>query len=227
MKTIHMTEGAEEASNTEGASRERFEAIWRRCLAVGTPDRAGAVWDAMEARYAEPHRHYHDAQHLAQCFEQLDLARDHIECPDAVELALWFHDVINESGRPDNETRSADFFRDWAGGSMEDGFVATVVGLILATTHQGASSDRDRQFICDIDLASFGCDWECYKRDTDNLKEEFAGSEEQYYERKRQFLASMLSKQRIFQTDFFHDRYEARARDNIRRLLDLVDRRLD
>ena len=147
-------------------------------------------------------------------------------CPDAVEMALWFHDVINEPGHTDNETRSADFFREWAGGVMEDGF-HRCRGRSRSWRRPigGRPTDRDQQFICDIDLTSFGCPWECYKRDTDNLKAEFPGSDEDYYRGKRAFLGAMLSKPRIFQTDFFHDRYEDQARDNIRRLLELFDQR--
>jgi len=181
----------------------------------------------MEARYAEPHRYYHDKRHLAHCFEQLELARGQIGQPDAVELALWFHDVINDPGHADNETRSAAFFRDWVNGFMDDSLVAAVIDLILATTHGDTPEDRDQQFICDIDLASFGCHWKCYKRDSDNLKAEFPGSEQEYYARKRAFLSLMLSKPRIFQTDFFHARYEHQARDNIQRLLGLFDEQQD
>lgn len=223
-----------DASDTNGAAsidarplRDRFHALWRRCLSPGAPDHSQDVWDAMEARYAEPHRYYHDEQHLVHCFEQLELARDQIGRPEGVELALWFHDVINDPGHADNETRSAAFFRHWADGVMAPDFIAAVVDLILATTHRGAVEDRDQQFICDIDLASFGCDWECYKRDTDNLKAEYVGSEEEYYRGKRAFLGAMLSRHRIFQTDFFHVRYEQQARDNIRRLLGLFDQRQD
>jgi predicted metal-dependent HD superfamily phosphohydrolase len=212
-------------STAPDAPRARFQGLWRRRLLPGSTDHSDAVWEAMEAKYAEPHRHYHDEGHLAHCFGQLELVRDQVACPDAVEMALWFHDVINEPGHTDNETRSADFFRDWARGVMEDGFIAAVVELILATTHRVPSEDRDQQFICDIDLTSFGCPWECYKRDTDNLKAEFPGSDEDYYRGKRAFLGAMLNKPRIFQTDFFHDRYEDQARDNIRRLLELFDQR--
>jgi predicted metal-dependent HD superfamily phosphohydrolase len=224
-ETIESDGGAVYGAST--SPRARFRQLWRGCLIQGAPDKSAAVWDAMQSRYAEPHRHYHDARHLAHCFDQLELARERVPRPNAVELALWFHDVINEPGQPDNEQRSAEFFREWASGAMEEGFIEAVIDLILATTHRGPSDDPDHQYICDIDLASFGCQWECYKRDSDNLKAEFRGTEDEYYLRKGGFLNSMLSKPRIFQTDFFHDRYEERARGNIRRLLALFEQRLD
>ncbi len=80
--------------------------------------------------------------------------------PDLVEMAIWFHDIINEPGRSDNEARSADSFRNLAGGSMADAFIAEVVDLILITTHRQEAVDPDQRILCDIDLASLGCPWE-------------------------------------------------------------------
>jgi len=207
--------------------RNRFKALWDRCLVPNVANRSEAVWVVIAAHYDEPHRFYHDKQHLAYCLEQLDSARDQIDQPDAVEMALWFHDVINDPGHSDNEERSAAFFRHWADGVMNVDFITTVADLILATTHRAAVTEHDQQFICDIDLASFGCHWECYKRDTDNIKAEFTGSQEEYYAGKRAFLGAMLRRPSIFQTDFFRARYEHRARDNIRRLVGLFDQRQD
>ncbi len=207
--------------------RERFTSGWRRCLNPGAQSDANAVWNTLEARYTEPNRHYHDKRHLACCLEQLDLAAGLIGKPDQVEMAIWFHDVINEAGQPDNEARSAAFFRARADEVMDGGFVAAVIDLILVTTHRDPPSDLDQQFIGDIDLASFGFSWECFIRDTTNLKAEFQGPDEDYYQRKRAFLEAMLRRPKIFLTEFFNDRYERQARDNIRRLLDLINRRQD
>jgi predicted metal-dependent HD superfamily phosphohydrolase len=57
------------------------------------------------------------------------------------------------------------------------------------------------------------------------VKAEFPGSAEEYYEKKRAFLEAMLRRPRIFLTDLFNARYEQQARENIGRLLDLIDQR--
>jgi predicted metal-dependent HD superfamily phosphohydrolase len=205
--------------------QQRFIKLWRRCLVQGTGSDADQIWRELAHRYAEPHRHYHDKRHLAHCLEQLDLAGDQIVHPDRVEMAIWFHDVINEPGQPDNEQRSAEFFRQKAAGVMEPVFINAVMALILVTTHTGEAGDPDHQFICDIDLASFGCPWECFLKDTDAVKAEFQGPDEDYYPGKRSFLEALLARPRIFVTDFFNQRYEQQARDNINRLLQLIDQR--
>ena len=199
--------------------KKRFQALWTRCLSPDAHNDANAIWLNIDAHYTEPHRHYHDKQHLAHCLKQFDLARELMDQPDRVEMAIWFHDVINEPGRSDNEARSAAFFRYSAEGLIDERFISAVVELILVTTHRERPEHLDQQFICDIDLASFGCPWKCYIRDTENLKAEYPGSEQEFYIGKRAFLSSLLARPRIFFTDFFHRLYEERARANIHRLL--------
>ena len=207
--------------------RERFIRLWHGCLPRSTSADAEVAWSKVEQHYSEPHRVYHDRQHLAHCLEQLDLANGLIEHPQQVEMAIWFHDIINEPGASDNEQRSSDYFRALASGTADAQFIDAVVNLILVTTHQSAPVDPDQQFICDIDLASFGCPWECFIRDSEAVKAEFTGTEEEYYRGKEAFLQSMLAHPRIFLTDFFYARYEEQARDNIDRLLELIERHAD
>jgi len=46
------------------------------------------------ARYSEPHRAYHTAQHLEACADLFTRARALAQDPGAVQLALWFHDWL-------------------------------------------------------------------------------------------------------------------------------------
>jgi predicted metal-dependent HD superfamily phosphohydrolase len=203
--------------------RERFTRLWRRCALPGASSDPTAAWGSLERRYAESHRHYHDKRHLAHCLCEFDLAVEQIVRPSQVEMAIWFHDIINEPGRSDNERRSAELFRDLARGRMAESFVDEVVDLILVTTHRQEPSGLDQMTLCDIDLASLGCPWECYLRDTGHLRAEFRGSDQDYCRIKRVFLESMLDRPRIFLTDFFYRRYEQLARENLRRFLALID----
>lgn len=205
----------------------RFSALWMRSMRAGISAEPAPVYSVLRAHYSEGHRHYHDGHHVAQCLDQLDLAGPRVEHRDDVELAIWFHDVINLPGNPCNEAESAELFGNLARGVLADDQVDAVVRLILVTTHRDAPRDADEQYLCDIDLASFGCPWDCYMKDTRNLQAEFPGSEADYYRRQRPFLEGLLHRPRIFFTDFFHGLYEQRARENIRRLLDIVDGRRD
>jgi len=201
---------------------ERFADLWRRNLLSGAEDGAQSIWRALVAHYAEPHRHYHDSRHLAHCIGQFDLIADLLAEPDQVEIALWFHDVIIEPGRSDNEQRSADYFRNAADAVLPPEFIRGVVDLILYTTHRTTPTDPDHRFICDIDLSSFGSPWELFMANSLAIEAEFPGPREEYVRREIAFLEALLRRPRIFMSDFFHDRCEAKARDNIRRFLQLL-----
>jgi predicted metal-dependent HD superfamily phosphohydrolase len=203
--------------------RSRFLALWRRNLALGLADRAEPIWGTVESHYAQLHRHYHDLRHLAHCLRHFDAVADRLTARDQVEMAIWFHDIILEPDRADNERRSADYFRELAGTAMPADFVGGVADLILYTTHRTPPADLDHQFICDIDLSSFGCPWDAFIANSRAIEAEFRGTREEYLRRETSFLEGLLQRPRIFATNFFHDRLEEKARDNIRRFLCLLE----
>ncbi len=205
--------------------RQRFVDLWQQASMPGVATDPDAIWHELAKHYAAPDRHYHTKRHLAFCLQQLDLARERIPHPARVEMAIWFHDVIYHAGQPDNEQRSAEWFRDRARGIMPTDFIADVLGLIEVTTHAGKVEELDRQFICDIDLASFGCPWERFVRNSDAVRAEFALPDGDFYRGEFRFLASLLDRPQLFQTDFFHGLYEQQARTNIARFLDLIEQR--
>jgi len=207
--------------------RQRFVALWLRCQRPGACSGPAAVWQEVAKRYAEPHRHYHDKSHLAHCLEELDLAAGEIREPDQVEMAIWFHDIVSGPGSTSNELQSAELFRQVASEAMDGDFIAAVVALILVTTHSRQPYTPDHQFICDIDLASFGRPWEVFLNDSAAVKAEFQGPDDDYYRGKKAFLEALLERPKIFLSDFFNQCYEDQARDNIQRLLHLIDQRQD
>lgn len=195
---------------------ERFSSLWERFAATG--DNAESVWHCLQNHYDEPHRFYHNLDHLDHCLGQLDLARDEIEECDAIEMAIWFHDIIYQYGAKDNEALSAVTFRELAGNAMPEDFVERVCELILATVHTGSARDAGEAFMVDIDLSGFGLPWEGYLADSMNLRKEAPEvADDRYYEGKLRFLDSLLAWPKIFQTGFFCQRLENQARENIAR----------
>ena len=202
--------------------RERFEGLWERRIGEG----AGVVFDELDALYREPHRRYHTPAHVEHCLRSFDLAADRMGEPDAVEMALWFHDAVYEVPTEKNELRSAELFAARAGGRGEERFRSKVRRLIMATTHSEPPATLDESFIVDIDLSSFGLPWEEFLRDSIAVREEFPhvpGAE--FYPRQRKFLESLVSRPAFCFTEFFRDRHEARARENIERIIARIDAR--
>ncbi len=200
--------------------RARFAALWERCLG-GDRALAEAVHARLVKLYEEPHRHYHTLDHVRHCLGEFDRAAALMDDPDAVEMALWFHDAVYRSGAVDNERRSADLFRQWSETPADAAFLQRVDDLIMATTHRDQPARRDERFIVDIDLSSFGLPWEAFERDGHRIRAECADiGDEAYYPGQLRFLRSLQSRPTFFFTEFFQRRYEPIARDNIRRVIE-------
>ena len=196
--------------------RKRFEALWSRRVGDG----AGAVFDELETLYGEPHRRYHTTAHIEHCLRQFDLAAGAMDEPDAVEMALWFHDAIYAVPGPENELRSAELFAARAAGRGSEQFRSTVHRLIMATCHlDPPPATLDESFMVDIDLSSFGLPWEEFLQDSRAVRAELPHlTDAEFYPRQRKFLESLASRPAFCFTEFFRDRHEARARMNIERL---------
>ncbi|QQX88796.1 hypothetical protein JJQ59_26095 [Cupriavidus necator] len=189
---------------------DRFVALWTR--AGGT--RAADAFTDLARCYGEPTRHYHTLDHVRRCLHDLDWARSAIPDTDEVELALWCHDVIYVPGATDNEQRSAEWLRHWAGGSIAA--AARVAALILETTHAEVPASLAGRFTADIDLAALGCSRARFQENGANLRAERTDLDDAAYDAaERAFLGALLASPRIYTTDLFQARYEAQARANL------------
>lgn len=203
---------------------QRFIALWKRAGSRCDEAKARQVFAEMAAHYDEPHRHYHTAEHIRHCLRQLDLIPDDDPHRDAVELAIWFHDVIYRIGDPANEANSARWFREQATGDLPDALVDQVCRLIVATEHRQAPTEPDTAYVIDIDLSSFGQPYEAFIADSALVRAESTHlDDEAYFRGQREFLEKLLRRDRIFVSDLFHRPFEERARDNIRRTLQQIE----
>jgi predicted metal-dependent HD superfamily phosphohydrolase/phosphopantetheine adenylyltransferase len=117
-------------------------------------------WRELHARYTEPGRYYHTLDHLRELLALSDTHARVIEERDAVELAIWFHDLVYDArggGGGKNERESAEAFRRFAAeaGCLEPALVARVCEWIEATaTHRAhARTHGDGKLFLDFDMA--------------------------------------------------------------------------
>jgi predicted metal-dependent HD superfamily phosphohydrolase len=199
--------------------RVRFTTLWARNL-PGATVAAEPVHGRLIELYGEPHRRYHTLNHIRHCLREFDGAAALMVEPDAVEMALWFHDAIYQPGAKDNERRSADLFQQWSGARANPAFQQRVDDLIMATTHREPPDQGDAKFLVDIDLSSFGLPWEACERDGRLIRAEFAGvADDQYYPGHLRFLRTLQDRATFFCTEFFQQRYEPVARANLARII--------
>lgn len=193
---------------------------WLRTWAeLGIPESARLrdLFAELAARYAEPHRFYHTAQHLEECFERWSDLREQSRHPAEVEAALWFHDAVYDTHSGANELRSADLARDT---SLDLGVDAVSAGrihdLILSTRHTAMPVEGDARLIVDTDLAILGARPARFAEYERQIRQEYAWVPEKVYrERRAEVLRGFLMRPYIYSTDLFRSRYEQRARENI------------
>ncbi len=174
--------------------------------------------DELIAAYGEKHRFYHTLTHLEHCLKELDEYQGD-ENKAIVELALWFHDAIYRPLSGDNEEQSAQWakrFLQQQGAS--EALQQTVYALIMATTHQSPPVTPEEKLLIDIDLSILGADKSSFTRFEKNVRREFKRVPGIVYKSKRkQVLNHFLERERIYHSDDFFQRYEAQARENLKR----------
>jgi len=204
--------------HTEGFDRQRWAALCRR---LGCPD-AVQNFEALRVAYAQPHRHYHDVRHIAECLALFDELRDDCDHPDEVEYAIWMHDVVYEPRRSDNEARSAYLAVAWLAPCDVDGPVLQRVrNLVLATRHDGAPATRDEEIIVDIDLHILGADADRFDEYEAQVRREYRRVPWFLYRRRRaDILRGFLARVPLYRTERCRARSEERARANLRRSIE-------
>jgi predicted metal-dependent HD superfamily phosphohydrolase len=197
----------------------RFLRLWQR---LGGQGDSAELFHALTIAYAEPQRLYHNTAHLQDCLAQFDFVRESASEPDQVEMALWFHDAIYDSHAADNEAQSA----AWAIQTLTQGGIGfmlaeQVATLILATQHQALPQAGDAQLIIDIDLSILGRAPAVFDEYDRQIRLEYQWvAERQFCERRAEVLTGFLRRPVIYQTEYFYNRYEAQARQNVRCAID-------
>jgi predicted metal-dependent HD superfamily phosphohydrolase len=193
---------------------ERWLRLWQAASARGD---AKSWYDRLTAAYAERHRHYHNQQHIAECLAEFDAARDLVRQPEAVELALWFHDAVYNPRAGDNEERSAALAHaclDEAGVSAS--ISNAVTELVMATKSHQPGANADAAVMMDIDLSILGQPEQRFLEYETQIRREYRWVPKMIFAPKRaQILEGFLRRDRIYRTDWFYNKCETTARRNL------------
>jgi predicted metal-dependent HD superfamily phosphohydrolase len=200
---------------------ERWTALWQ---GLGAHGDGLAVFNLLAGAYAEPTRAYHTAKHIEECLALFDASRMLARRPDEVEAAIWFHDAVYEADRADNEDQSAELARtSLCEAAVDPERAERVAALVLATRHETTPQEPDAALLCDIDLSILGRPREVFDLFERQIRQEYASVPEQVYRRRRSvILRGFLNRPSIYQTAWFRERYENRARENLERVLTML-----
>ena len=175
---------------------------------------------SLEGRYKESHRFYHTLEHVVACLRHLDSLSD---CEEwrLVEMAVWFHDVVYDPLKSDNEEKSALFAqRALTRLGVDTESVDRVMALIILTKHPSHPQSLGEKYLLDIDLSILGADSALYEKYEAWIRKEYRFVPGILYKKgRRKVLNSFLEQPSIYSTENFRDRYERVARVNLEKAL--------
>lgn len=179
----------------------------------------------LERAYATPPRAYHVFEHALDVAGRVVLAHAEVgfRHPREAYVAALFHDAVYDASRKDNEAQSAELACDAIRRHALPVDADVVRRLVLRTAEHGVARELspDEALFLDCDTAVLGGADEEYDRYEAGVATEYRAVVPALVYRfgRRRFLERMLASERIFHSEFFHARLEARARANLRRTL--------
>ncbi len=182
------------------------------------PAVAEKLYQMIARAYAEPGRWYHTMRHIRSMIDAIEQSGMVIVEPVSLHFAVWFHDVIYDTYRGDNEERSADFAANILRALMVPEKIASrTASLILLTRHHAPpADDSDALLFLDADLLILGAVPERYQWYRQAIRREYSWVDEPHYRQaRRSVLEEFLARACIYQTSWMYERYEEVARRNL------------
>lgn len=182
------------------------------------PDAVDIVWSMLDEAYSEPFRGYHNWEHIAEMLALFDTYRSLVTEPIAVEMGIWFHDVIYDTHSQTNEIDSAELMLDATerAGWGDRHLLELTKELICDTAHQADPRTVDGKLLVDIDLSILGSEPARFERYEAGIRAEYGWvGADQYKKGRAAVLTRFLNRSRIYATSPLYDRFEAVARANL------------
>ncbi|MCH7388427.1 metal-dependent hydrolase [Acinetobacter modestus] len=175
------------------------------------------VFNKLIAAYSERQRAYHTLQHLYECLVLFESIRVNLNDAHAVALALWFHDAVYDPQSKDNELKSAELFEQYLIQDLSIDIVQKIKRWILATQKHEATNELDLQFLLDIDLAILAASPKRFEEYEQQIQKEYAWVDlDVYLIKRKQVLAHFYQTETLYQTEYFQQNFEQRAKENLK-----------
>jgi predicted metal-dependent HD superfamily phosphohydrolase len=212
---LYMSKSYEFATDV---CKSSWEALCRDdlCLPIEAEQ---SIWKVIESKYNEPVRAYHTLEHICDLINIATPYRSKITDFNAVQLAIFFHDIIYDPTSSLNEDESAELFLDLMPKYIDENLVKKVTSYILATKshHPPNLDDRDLSFFLDFDMSILGRERNEYSLYAKKIRREYKHVDEISFNKGRSaFLRKILmSNNPVFSTPEFLSEMELKARSNI------------
>ena len=142
-------------------------------------------------------------------------------------LALYYHDVIYDPTRADNEQKSAEYAVDALNTCLSLEQCQDLYALIIMTANHQIDESidsvkyssvkySDAAYLLDMDLSILGAPWPTYEQYANAIRQEYAHiSDIDYCDGRTAVLQRLLAHPKLYLTDYYYSQLETQARDNI------------
>ncbi len=184
-------------------------------------------WAAVVDAWSQPHRRYHDLRHLAAVLGLIGKLAGAAPDPDAVRLAAWYHDVVYDPRRADNEQVSADRAAAGLRGLVPEPRIEEVRRLVLLTAgHDPDPGDGNGAVLCDADLAVLASPPEAYAAYASAVRAEYGHlSDRAFTAGRTAVLQRLLALPELYRLPAVAAQWTPRARANLAAELALLRQR--
>ena len=151
--------------------------------------------------------------------------KEEIQNWDTTLFTLYYHDIIYNAGKSDNEEKSAKLAEKRLKQiSVSKDKIESCKQQILATKLHLKSIDSDTNYFTDADLSVLGQPWETYSYYYKNVRKEYSIYPDfVYIPRRKKVVNHFLKMDRIFKTEFFHGTFEIQAKQNLQMELEILN----
>lgn len=182
------------------------------------------LWHTIEVQHSKKNRYYHSLSHLEYLYQSLIIIKDKIRDWDMILFALFYHDYIYNVLKQDNEEQSAkkavEILQTL---SIEKNRISHCTDMIVATKAHNTSTNSDINYFTDADLAILGSDWKDYETYYKNVRKEYKYYPDFMYNKGRiKVLKHFISMPAIFKSDYFSQKFEIKAKENLQQEIDLL-----
>lgn len=208
----------------ETSKMKDLRTIWNELTSKYTnnDELINELWMEIETQYTSGNRHYHNLKHLEYMTDKAVKYKDNLIDFDTVLFSIFYHDIVYNTQRKDNEQKSADIAHERLTRlGVPTDKIERCYNLIIATKDHKGDGSNDTDYLLDFDLAILGDTPENYKTYTRKIREEYSTYSDHFYQKgRRDVIQHFLGMYRIFKTDEFYECCEQRARENLKTEID-------
>ncbi|ASZ11645.1 hypothetical protein KTO58_16760 [Chitinophaga pendula] len=201
-------------------NHSNLQPCWQQLTARYTADQhfSNTTFQDIIRHYSEPHRQYHTLSHISRLLQLTQQYQHLIADPDTLTFAVFFHDLIYDIQRTDNEALSAAAaIRFLHCIRYPETLMQKTAAFINATkSHINDTNNPDLDLFLDIDLSILGEHPDTYRHYTSQIRHEYAAyPDETYSKGRKKILQHLLDHPTIYKTPTFRQTHESQARINI------------